>query len=133
MPPAERGRRVVERARAYEAEVGRLLTPAQEGRLRQIGLQAEGPAAFGEPEVVADLKLTPQQREQIRTIEEDALFGWMRGPWPNTPLGTQEKSANERHIAVPAKDQLPRWKAMTGEAVKVPIEPFGSPGAWMQP
>jgi len=58
LSPAERGRRALGRARTYETEVNRLLIPAQRVRLRQIGLQAEGPAAFGEPEVVAELELT---------------------------------------------------------------------------
>ena len=48
----------------------KLLAAAQRSRLRQIGLQAEGPGAFNEPEVVAELKLTAEQRDQIRTIEE---------------------------------------------------------------
>jgi predicted Ser/Thr protein kinase len=62
--PAERGRRAVERARRYQVEVRVLLTPAQRHRLGQIGLQAEGPAAFGDAEVAARLKLTAQQRER---------------------------------------------------------------------
>src|SRR5262249_53159307 len=54
LSPAQRRRRAVERARAYEAEVKELLTPAQRVRLRQVGLQAEGLGAFAEPEVVAE-------------------------------------------------------------------------------
>jgi hypothetical protein len=133
LSPAKRGRRALERARAYEVEVNRLLTLTQQARLRQIGLQAEGPGAFGEPEVVAELKLTAEQREQIRTIEEGALFGWMRGPRPNTTPGAREKSANERLVAVLREDQVRRWKALTGEPAKFPIAPFGSPGARTQP
>jgi hypothetical protein len=134
--PAERGRRAVERARAYEAEVSRLLTPAQQVRLRQIGLQAEGPGAFREPEVVAELKLTAEQREQVRTIEEEALFGWMRGPRPGdsgTAPEARDRTANERILAVLTDEQVRRWKAMTGEPKIFPIAPFGSPEARAQP
>src|SRR5262249_51271286 len=95
LSPAERGRRAVARARDYEVEVNGLLTAAQRDRLRQIGLQAEGPAAFSEPEVVAELRLTPEQRDQIRTIEDEALFGWMRGE-----SGARNRTANERIVAV---------------------------------
>jgi hypothetical protein len=130
---AERGRRAVERARAYEAEVNGHLTPAQRARLRQIGLQAEGPGAFNEPEVVSELELTAEQRDQIRTIEDETLFGWMRGPRPNTTPGTQEKSANERLLAVLTENQVRRWQALTGEPVKFPIAPFGSPGPGRSP
>jgi eukaryotic-like serine/threonine-protein kinase len=131
--PAERGRRAIERARLYEAEVQVLLKPAQQARLRQIGLQAEGPAAFAEPEVVAQLQLTVEQREQIRTLEEEALIGWMKGPRPAKPPGGQDKPANERLLAILTEEQVQRWKALTGESVRFPIAPFGSPEARTQP
>jgi serine/threonine protein kinase len=121
--PAERGRRAVARARAYEVEVNALLTPAQRARLRQIGLQAEGPGAFSEPEVVAELELTAEQRDQIRTIEDETLFGWMRGAAP----GARDRTANERILAVLTEEQVRRWRVMTGEALKNPIAPFPAP------
>jgi serine/threonine protein kinase len=130
LSPAERGRRAVERARAYEAELNQLLTPAQQLRLRQIGLQAEGPGAFGEPEVVAELQLTAGQREQVRTIEEETLFGWMRGLAPGDlgkAYGAREKSANERIVAVLTEEQVRRWRALTGEPVKEPIVAYPPP------
>jgi len=125
--PAERGRRSVERARNYEAEVNVLLTPAQQVRLRQIGLQAECPGAFGEPEVVSELKLTANQREQIRTIEEEAIFGWMRGPRPGMDPGAQEKPANERVLAVLSEEQIQRWRAVAGKPLTFAITPFPPP------
>jgi serine/threonine protein kinase len=133
LPPAERGRRAVERARTYEAEVNELLTPAQRLRLRQIALQAEGPGAFGEPEVVAELKLTQEQREQIRMMEEEAIFGWLRGPTQGKPTSAREKSTNERLLAVLTEEQTRRWKALAGEPVTFAIVPFGSPDARTQP
>ena len=58
-PPVERVRIALEQARANEAEIDAILTPSQRVRLRQIALQAEGPAAFREPEVVEALGLAP--------------------------------------------------------------------------
>jgi serine/threonine protein kinase len=139
MSPAERGRRTLGRARNYENEVKRLLTPAQRMRLRQIGLQAEGPGAFGEPEVVAELKLTPQQRDQIRTIQDEAFFSWMRGPRATTsggdsrPSSDKEKSASERIFAVLTEEQRHRWRAMIGESLKIPIIPFLPPAPFAAP
>src|SRR5262249_11796278 len=133
LSPARRRRRAVERARAYEAEVNVLLTPAQQVRLRQIGLQAEGPGAFAEPEVISELKITADQRDRIRTIEQDALFGWMRRPRPGSPPGDSAQSpaarqgpANERILAVLTEEQVRRWRAMTGPAISAAIVPFPS-------
>jgi hypothetical protein len=118
MSLAERGRQAIERARTYDAEVKVLLTPEQRARLRQIGLQAEGAVAFGEPEVVAELHLTAEQREQIRAIEEDFFLAWMQGQRPASGPATQ------RILAVLTKEQAKRWRAMSGEPMKAPIEPF---------
>jgi hypothetical protein len=83
--------------------------------------------------VVAELQLTAEQREQIRTIEEEAIFGWMRGPQPAKPPGGQDKPANERLLAILTQEQVRCWKALTGETVKFPIAPFGSPEARTRP
>src|SRR5262249_49926607 len=129
LSPAQRRRRAVERARAYEAEVKLLLTPGQQVRLRQIGLQVEGPGAFAEPEVIAELQLTADQRDRIRTIEEDALFGWMRRPQPGDSVKAHERPATERILAVLTEEQVRRWRAMTGPAIGAAIVPFPSPAA----
>jgi eukaryotic-like serine/threonine-protein kinase len=131
---AERSRRAIERARTYEIEVKALLTPAQRARLRQIGLQAEGPGAFGEPEVIAALRLTPAQREQIRTIESEWLFAWMRGPVQPGEAGTQkEPSAHERILALLTEEQRQGWRALTGETVQAALTPFPPPPPKSQP
>jgi serine/threonine protein kinase len=127
LSPTERGRRAVARARAYEAEVNGLLTPAQRARLGQIALQAEGPGAFREPEVAADLQLTAEQRDRIRTLEDEALFGWMRGARRATADGdatAREKTVQERLVAVLTEEQVRRWRALTGEALKIPVTLF---------
>ena len=73
--------------------------------------------------MVAELKLTAEQRERIRTIEEDALFGWMRG----SQSGSGEQSPNERILAVLSDDQVRQWRAMTGKPLKAAIAPFAPP------
>jgi hypothetical protein len=131
---AERSRRAIERARTYEVEVKTLLTPAQQARLRQIGLQAEGPSAFGEPAVIAALRLTPGQREQIRTIESESLFAWMRGPWPAGESNkAREKSANERIRAILTEEQRDQWRTLTGETIHAALTPFPPPPAPKSP
>ncbi|HZV04521.1 MAG TPA: serine/threonine-protein kinase [Gemmataceae bacterium] len=129
LPHAERARRAVERARRYQLEVNQLLSESQRLRLRQIGLQAEGPVAFGDAEVVSELKLSREQRERIRMIEEEAAFGWMKKQPENSSKDprSEGRSVNERILAVLTEEQLRRWREMTGEPMKAPLTPFFSP------
>jgi serine/threonine protein kinase len=127
MSRAERGRREIERARTYESELKLLLDPEQRGRLRQIGLQSEGAAAFGEPEVVTQLKLTAQQREKIRVTEEDFFLDWMRSQRPNGKAANTVKAATDHILAVLTEGQVNQWRAMTGEPMRGPIAPFLQP------
>ncbi len=129
LPPGERVRRAVERARRYRTEINRLLTDAQCLRLRQIGLQAEGAAAFGDAEVVSELKLTAAQRERIRTIEEEAALERMKNHAGNKDkfLSSDTKPANERAVAVLTEEQHRRWRDLTGEPIKSPLAPLFAP------
>jgi hypothetical protein len=80
--------------------------------------------------VVSELKLTAEQRDRIRTIEDETLFGLMRGGRPTAPggdSGVKERSANEGILAVLTDEQVRRWRPMTGEALKSPITPFPPP------
>ena len=103
-PPAERIRIGLEQARANEAEIDAILTPPQRLRLRQIALQSEGPAAFREPEVVEALDLTPAQRERIRAIESETLFGQIRETQSGKPPGDAGKPAMGASRAVSFSD-----------------------------
>jgi hypothetical protein len=117
LSPAQRRRQATARARVNEAAVNAILTAAQQTRLRQIGLQAEGVAAFREPEVVAALALSPRQRERIRTIEEGVLFAWLRPTAPGKP-------ADEQALAVLSREQRRQWRVLTGAPVKGLVNPF---------
>jgi eukaryotic-like serine/threonine-protein kinase len=127
--PAERGRRVIAQARINEAELNSILTHDQQTRLRQIGLQSEGSSAFRDPEVAAELGLTPEQRERIRVIEDDAAFGWMRtmGRMPTGQPEANERTTSQRLLAVLREAQARKWHEMTGESVKGTLVPFGAP------
>jgi serine/threonine protein kinase len=124
LSPAERGRRALAHARENEAAVAAILLPAQQVRLRQIGLQSEGAGALRDPEVVAELKLTLKQREQIRAIEDETLFAWMRTGWRGQPKG---RPVHERILEVLSREQARRWREMTGEPVKASLAPFPPP------
>jgi eukaryotic-like serine/threonine-protein kinase len=126
-PPAERIRISLEQARANEAEVDAILTPPQRVRLRQIALQSEGPAAFREPEVVEALGLTPGQRERIRAIEDQALFGQFREMQSGKPLEGVGKPAMGRILVVLTAEQARRWNELAGEPIRGPLSAFPIP------
>lgn len=126
-PLAERARIALEQARANEQEIDAILSPSQRARLRQIALQAEGPAAFRDLEVVEALGLSPQQRGQIRAIEEATLFRALRESPPWEALATADRRSLGRILAVLTPEQSRRWKDLAGEPVRGPLSPFPGP------
>lgn len=131
LSPSERGRRAIERARNYETKLNELLTASQKLRLKQISLQAQGLGAFHEPEVVAELALTAEQREQFRMIEEEAIVARMRRPRPGHGSGTaadpQAQQSNDQIQAVLTPEQSKRWKVMIGAPLAAVLVPFPPP------
>ena len=116
--PSERIRIGLEQARANEAEVDAILTPPQRVRLRQIALQSEGLAAFREPEVVEALGLTPGQREQIRAIEDQTLFGQIREMQSGKSLEDAGKPAMGAILVVLTTEQARHWNELTGDPIR---------------
>jgi serine/threonine protein kinase len=81
----ERQQRFVDQAKANETAIGKILWPRQMTRLQQIALQARGISAFNDPEIIAALKLTDEQKEKIRTLDPEMFMfggGGMRPPMP---------------------------------------------------
>ena len=104
LSPAERSRRALQQARANEADLHAILTEAQQARLRQIGVQSEGPGAFRETEVVSALKLSADQRERIRAIEAELSLDRREGP----PRGPEFGSRREARLGQSPAAQLTR-------------------------
>ncbi len=130
--PAEAEKRCLALAQEQEAEVARLLSPAQLRRFKQIALQAQGPAAFRDPDVIAQLKLTAVQRERLRAIEDTMGEGpaqFRPGPPPGGPKGGRrgmgpgvpgrgpddmKKAALERALAMLTPEQQAQWRELAG-------------------
>ena len=128
-----RQRRFLDEVRTHEAEIVRLLTPAQDVRLKQIGLQLRGPMAFREPEVIAALKLTPDQRDRLREQFVPRGFGGpggesKRGPGEpkrgGFPQGESAADLVERMSETLAPDQRRLWSEMIGPPYRGPRQPF---------
>jgi serine/threonine protein kinase len=117
----ERRRTLVEMLESHERELERLLTGSQGKRLMQIAMQNAGVMAFRSPEVVDALKLTPEQRNEIRLIERNPP--WRRSPGrprdSNSGRPSTQRAMREEMVAKVIKvlnaDQVQKWKIMIGE------------------
>ncbi|MCS7047514.1 MAG: protein kinase, partial [Gemmataceae bacterium] len=134
VPPAERSRLALERARKNDADVNAVLSPAQQERLRQIALQLEGPSAFYQPEVIAALRLTHEQRERIRTVHEETSFEWFKTireikeagiPLPTLDPGV--RPVTKRILAELTEEQRQRWAELIGRPFTGRLTQFGGP------
>lgn len=103
-------------------------TPEQSKRFDQISLQARGVQAFLDPSVQEKLKLTADQKSQIREIAQSGGGG--RGGF-NKNASAEEKAEafkkaqtareeNQKKVmALLSDDQKKEWKELTGEPIEL--------------
>jgi hypothetical protein len=104
--------------------ISEALTAPQYRRFRQILLQSDGPSAFGREEVLAALKLTPEQVDKIARIVfklQNAMLdsgGGGRGSGEGSPGARKRELARKlTNEAVDAltDEQKAKWKELIGE------------------
>jgi eukaryotic-like serine/threonine-protein kinase len=139
LSPEKRRQQSLDQARASTAEAAQILRAEQMRRLRQIALQFQGSSAFREPDVAAELKLRPDQRESIRAIDEEVFFAGMHlmhGPGGSLEDVRKVNEAKSREAmlrirALLTEKQAGQWDKMAGEPFKGPLPfafpPFGPP------
>lgn len=119
---AELHRRFVEQSQLNEAELKAMLSADQWRRLYQLDLQVDVAAALREPEVLAKIRLTDEQRDRIKTIEQQETAFW-RGAHPreSSSNGSQKNltrtpklSKNDRILEVLTMEQAVSWRELTG-------------------
>jgi hypothetical protein len=133
LSPEERGEKMRELTKTMNDEqmkaLADILNADQIKRLKQISLQARGNQAFADAEVQKDLKLTDDQKDKIKTINED--FGQeMRSLFQSggdfqenqKKMASMRKEAMDKVVAVLTDDQKKAWKDMTGEPFEVKFE-----------
>jgi hypothetical protein len=131
LPTETKRKRSLDLVRLHEAEVQKNLTPWQLKRLSEIDLQKQGPRAFENDKVIAELKLDASQRERIRAIQTDAMFGGPCHPDKGESRKGPLLSPVEKIKAeVLTTKQAQRWQEMTGEPFKGPLHhpPRDRPG-----
>jgi hypothetical protein len=127
----ERVKKSAELNKESEKFVADVLKPEQAKRLRQIALQIDGPQSFGKPEVANELKLTEEQRQKTKGIQEEAakqIRAMLRpgGDREETMKKRSEiiKATNDKVMSLLTPDQKAMWKEMIGEPFKGEIR-FG--------
>lgn len=121
--------------------LGEVLSADQYRRLKQIEMQQRGTQAFTDAKVQDELKLSEEQRANIKTISEDSrkeageLFkglgkgGDFKGM--QEKLDAFRKETQTKIQGVLTADQKKAWREMTGEPFKLE-RTFGG-GAFGQP
>jgi hypothetical protein len=105
--------------------LGDVLKPEQVTRLKQIELQQAGDRAFTRTDVQTALKLTDDQKDQIKTITDDAakqrseIFQAGNAQGSRDKLTSLRKETSDKIQAVLTDDQKKTWKDLTGEPFQI--------------
>ena len=102
-------------------EIATVLDEKQVKRLKQIEVQAAGVRAFSQPDVVAALKLTDDQKSKLKDINDEYrkdmqdLAGGNSRP-DASKMAALRKETFEKAANVLTDDQKTAWKELTGAA-----------------
>ena len=117
-----------------EAAIKGILTEPQFTRYRQIGLQVEGAAALGRPDIAKKVGLSDEQVQQIHEIVGESFrpppppdAGGPGGD-PRAAMRKARDEANAKVLTLLNADQLSAWKAMLGTPFHLEGPPRGGPG-----
>jgi serine/threonine protein kinase len=146
----ERRQFFLEMARADEADLGSILSTTQIKRLDQISNQWKGLSAFRELGIIGALKLSVDQRDQIRALESGVfapvghqssppLGGTARKDWDRKEQERKDRERREQEkklrdavrvieTEILSMDQLRIWRELIGEPMKggIPFRPRAS-------
>jgi len=116
-----------ERTKETKKAVDDILKPEQVKRLKQISIQQAGARAYSDPEVVEALKITDEQKEKIKGIQEDSFK-----EMPKRGEGDREENAKkieairkatkEKVEGVLSAEHKSKLKDLTGEPFKGEIK-----------
>jgi len=134
---AREKRAAVSKAMNDDIKKGLALSAEQSKRFDQIALQQRGLEAYLDPTVAEKLKLTDDQKTQIREIMTSAREAG-RGAFSKDASDEQRKEAmkkfreanqeNQKKVqALLNDDQKKEWKELTGEPIEVRIQFPGRP------
>lgn len=113
-----------------------LLKPEQAKRLGQISLQQRGTSAFADPEIQAKLKMTDEQKNKVKDLNEEtmATMQELRQGFQDDREGAMKKiqalqaEVAAKALAMMTDEQKGLWKEMTGEPFTIVQEQRRRPG-----
>jgi tetratricopeptide (TPR) repeat protein len=116
-----------------DAAADRILKPEQARRLKQIGLQRQGPGMFADPEVAAALRLTDEQKAAQAKIvaglakAQEDLFAKGGARLAAKEIAELSRKAQEAMVATLSEEQKKVFQGLVGEptAVTGRFLPFG--------
>jgi gas vesicle protein len=108
-----------------------ILKPEQVKRFHQIQTQQAGVRSFSTPRVVEALKLTDEQKEKVKGINQELMTSMtsLREEFQNDregamkKMGELNKAANEKALELLTSEQKTTWKELTGAPYEVKFEP----------
>jgi Spy/CpxP family protein refolding chaperone len=133
----ERQKKFQEMAKENEKAIGEILKEDQLKRVKQISLQQQGLRALGNPEVAGALKLSDEQKDKVKAIQDEAgkemraLFGaGLDRDEARKKMEEIRKATEEKLTGVLTDEQKTKWKELQGEPFKGEIRrpQFGGGG-----
>jgi hypothetical protein len=108
-------------------QVDGLLDPPQRKRLQEISIQQNGPRALSDPDVVAELGLSDEQKAKLAAADEEnnkafekAVEESDRNDWRQR-AGELGEEADKRLLGVLNEQQQKQFKEMEGERFNVDL------------
>lgn len=138
--PDQREQKMKELMKTGDQAADEILTTEQKTRVKQITLQVQGAQAFASADVVQELKLTDEQQDKIKAIN-DGVGKQMGEMFQGKKLAPQafqkkmteiKKKADEQARKLLTSEQASTWNEMTGtpfrgEVRMMPPMGFGPP------
>jgi len=140
LEPQERMPKMISLNKAVTEDLkkGLSMTAEQAKRYDQISLQQRGLMAFADPTVVEKLKLTQDQRSQIREIASAGGAGRGLAALKNgsaeekkdafRKMRETQRENMKKVMAVLSDDQKKEWKELTGEPIEIQFAGGGRRG-----
>ena len=122
----QRAKEREQREKETEAELTEILLPHQMDRLKEIHLQQLDTNALRRTEVVAALKISPDQVEKMQKVRTDRVSGMREAVFQGDREGMRarmteyNKETNTQVLAVLTAGQKTQFAAMKGEPFKMP-------------